>query len=530
MPAPQSQQQELRALLNRGFDLLEKGDIRAAAACCQQAIRIKPDLVQAHFLVGLVALEAKDRRNAFSAFGSVTKLDPSHAAAWAHLAKLYMGEGQVNLADLALREAEKVQSEDPMVNDLLGTVASLMGEYDDARRYYELATGKAPKHTPFLQNLANNLVYHGLTAEAQRIFEQIIALQPDSPQAHWSLSAAAKARDSTHIGQMRKLADRPGVHPRALAFYYYAIGKEYEDLEEWDAAFEAFSKGAGERRKTVEYDEQAEIEMFEFLTRSFTEGWLASGEPGHESSAPIFVLGQPRSGTTLIERIISSHPQVHSAGELQQFGLAIRRLSNYQDPKRFSAGLFREAMRLDARKIGGMYLETTRKMQGNTPHFIDKLPQNYLYIPMILKALPNAKIVHLVRDPRDASFSSFKQLFADAYLHSYDQREMARHHARYWHLMRVLRERFAGRFHDICYEDTVRNLESNARALIDYLELPWDERCLNFHEQRTAVSTASAVQVREPAHTRSIGRWRRYETQLAPMLEELRAAQVEMSD
>lgn len=517
-------------MLNRGFDLLEKGDIRGAAACCQQAIRIKPDLVQAHFLVGLVALEAKDRKNAFSAFGSVTTLDPSHAAAWAHLAKLYMSEGQVNLADRALREAEKARSEDPMVNDLLGTVASLMGEYDDARRYYELATGKAPKHPPFLQNLANNLVYHGLTAEAQRIFEQIIALQPDSPQAHWSLSAAAKARDRRHIEQMQLLAQRPGIPPRALAFYFYAIGKEYEDLEEWDAAFDAFSMGAAERRKTVEYDEPAEIEMFDFISGHFTPEWLASGGQGHESAAPIFVLGQPRSGTTLIERIISSHPQVHSAGELQQFGLALRRLSNYQDPKRFSAGLFREAMRLDPHRIGGMYLETTRKMQGSTPRFIDKLPQNYLYIPLILKALPNAKIVHLVRDPRDASFSSYKQLFADAYLHSYDQREMARHHARYWHLMRSFRERFPGRFHDISYEDTARDLEPNARALIDYLELPWDERCLHFHEQKTAVSTASAVQVREPAHTRSIGRWRRYARQLAPMLAELQSAQVEMPD
>ncbi|HEX9851712.1 MAG TPA: sulfotransferase [Woeseiaceae bacterium] len=526
MSAPQAEQKELRAILNRGFDLLERGDIRGAAACCQQAIRIKPDLVPAHFLVGLVALEAKDRRNAFSAFGSVTKLDPGHAAAWAHLAKLYMGEGQVNLADMALREARRVQSDDPMVNDLLGTVASLMGEYDDARDFYERATGKASEHPPFLLNLANNLVYHGLTSDAKRIFEKIISIQPESPQAHWSLSAADKAKDHAHIGQMQELARRKGNHPRSLAFYYYAIGKEYEDLEEWEPAFDAFSKGAEQRRMTVEYDENAEIEMFEFLTRNLTADWLTDGERGHESNAPIFVLGQPRSGTTLVERIISSHPQVHSAGELQQFGLAIRRLSNYQDPKRFSAGLFREAMKLDVRKIGGMYLETTRKMQGTTPHFIDKLPQNYLYIPFILKALPNAKIVHLVRDPRDASFSGFKQLFADAYLHSYDQREMARHLARYWHLMQRFRERYPGRFFDISYEATVQNLESNARTLIDYLELPWDERCLSFHEQKAAVSTASAVQVREPAHTRSIGRWRRYQSQLAPMLEELRSAGV----
>ena len=157
---------------------------------------------------------------------------------------------------------------------------------------------------------------------------------------------------------------------------------------------------------------------------------------------------------------------------------------------------------------------------------MDKLPQNYLMIPLILKALPNARIVHLVRDPMDACFASFKQLFADAYLHSYEQREMARHHARYRKLMDCWRERFPGRFFDISYEDTARNLEPNARALIEYLELPWEDACLNFHEQDGAVTTASAVQVREPAHTRSIGRWLRYEEQLTPMLAELQAANV----
>ncbi|WP_276205931.1 sulfotransferase family protein [Halioglobus japonicus] len=154
------------------------------------------------------------------------------------------------------------------------------------------------------------------------------------------------------------------------------------------------------------------------------------------------------------------------------------------------------------------------------------MPQNYLMIPLILKALPNARIVHLVRDPMDACFASFKQLFADAYLHSYEQREMARHHARYRKLMACWRERFPGRFLDISYEDTARDLEPNARALIEFLGLPWEDACLQFHEQTGAVTTASAVQVREPAHTRSIGRWRRYEAQLAPMQDELARANV----
>jgi hypothetical protein len=276
----------------------------------------------------------------------------------------------------------------------------------------------------------------------------------------------------------------------------------------------------------VEFDEQAEIAMFDYLKEHYTRAWFDHLPEGNPDASPIFVLGQPRTGTTLMERIITSHSQVHSAGELQQLGLALRRLSNYRNPRRFSAELFAAARAVDPAKIAGMYLQTRSKMRGDTPRFVDKLPQNYLMIPLILKALPNAKIVHLVRDPMDACFASFKQLFADAYLHSYEQREMARHHARYRDLMQVWHERFPGQIFDISYQDTARDLEPNARALLDYLELPWEDACLDFHQQDGAVSTASAVQVREPAHTRSIGRWRRYEDQLQPMVQALQSAGV----
>jgi hypothetical protein len=166
-------------------------------------------------------------------------------------------------------------------------------------------------------------------------------------------------------------------------------------------------------------------------------------------------------------------------------------------------------------------------MRGDRPRFVDKLPGNYLYIPFILKALPNAKILHLRRNPMDACFASYKQLFADAYPHSYDQEEMARHHARYLRLMQIWRERFPGRFLDIAYEDLVSDVELYSRRVFNYLNLPWEDRCLDFHRQDSAVSTASAVQVREPAHTRSVGRWRRYERQLGVMRRTLLAHGVE---
>ncbi|MDA0339916.1 MAG: sulfotransferase, partial [Proteobacteria bacterium] len=378
--------------------------------------------------------------------------------------------------------------------------------------------------------LANNHLYHGKIDDTVEILNHLIQIAPNSPQAHWSLSGARKAIDDQHIHQMRALLDIHAPNPRASAFYHYAIGKELEDLGEWTAAFTAFSDGARARRTTIEFDEAAEIEMFDYLETTFTRQWLDGCTPGNTDPSPIFVLGQPRTGTTLIDRMISAHSMVRSAGELQQLGLAVRRLSDYRDPKRFSRAFFAAAIAIPPKQIGTVYLETTQKMRSGSARFIDKLPQNYLMLPMILAALPNARIVHLQRDPRDACFSSFKQLFADAYLHSYDQTEMARHHARYAHLMSVWRDRFGDRFLDVSYEQTVQDLEPNARRLIDFLGLAWEPACLDFHQQTSAVSTASAVQVREPAHTRSVGRWRKYESQLQPMLATLTQQGIKFAD
>jgi Tfp pilus assembly protein PilF len=518
---------QLQALMKRGFQALSAGRIEQAGECCQEALQIQPDMVQAHFLVGLVGLETKDRATAFRAFQSVVKLDPDHAAAWAQLARMYMQEGQVNKADAALRETQRIRPTDPLVLDLIGTTLSQMGEYGVAKAFFARANTSRPNHPPYMLNLANNLVYHGETELADTVFHDVIRILPDSPQAHWALAGSAKADDGKHIDQMRSFVAKHANNPRARAFYLYGIGKECEDLKRWDEAFEAFSAGAAARRETVEYDEAAEEAMFDYLEESYTREWFDNLPDGNPSPSPIFVLGQPRTGTTLVERIIGAHSQVHSAGELQQFSLALRRLSNYRNPKRFTRELFELARTTEPSKVGNMYLQTSNRMTGGTPRFIDKLPQNYLMIPLILKALPNAKIVHLVRDPMDACFASFKQLFADAYLHSYQQGEMARHHARYRKLMDVWRERFPGRFFDISYEDTAAQLEPNARKLMTYLALDWEDTCLDFHKQDAAVSTASAVQVREPAHTRSIGRWRKYESGLQEMRSELNKAGIE---
>jgi tetratricopeptide (TPR) repeat protein len=513
----------MRDTLREGFAFLAANRLTEASECCRRLLGAKPDLVEAHFLVGLIALELKQTWAAVSAFGSVTKLKPDHGAAWAHMARLFMSAGQPGRADRALENAIRFEDGNPVVHDLIGTVYSMLGEQQDALNWYGKAVAQQPAQVAFLVNHANTQMYLGNLDEAEQELRHVLKLQPGNPNAHWILSGVQKATNRDHVDELETLAAKNGLSPQSAAFLNYAMGKELEDLEEWDKAFEAFARGASARRKTVEFDEASEVEMYEALSRIYTADWLSRQQPGNADGSAIFVVGQPRTGTTLVERIITSHSQVRSAGELRQFGMSIRRLCDYREPKRYSARLVEQAAGIDSEKLGAAYLVTTRKVRGDRPRFVDKLPSNFLHIPLILKALPNAKIVHLQRNPMDAAFASFKQLFADAYPHSYEQREMARHHARYRRLMALWRERFPGRFFDIAYEDVARDLEPHARDLIRYLELPWEDACLQFHALSGAVTTASAVQVRQPAHTRSIGRWRHYEKQLQPMRGTLEA-------
>lgn len=513
----------MRDSLNEGFSYLQAGQPEKAAACCQRVLESRQDLPEAHFLVGLVALELENRKIAIEAFGSVTKLDPTHGPAWANLARLFMMAGQPARADTALENAVRYADDNPVVLDLIGQVSSMLGNDTGALEWYGKAVAGAPDNVGFMVNYANCQMHVGKLDDSASTLQKALELSPGNANAHWILAGLSKASDRRHVEEMQGLIETGRYPAKALAFLCYALGKELEDLEDWDAAFDAFATGAEARRSTLNFDEAAEEAMYAALERIYTREWLETPAGSCESEAPVFIVGQPRTGTTLVERVITAHSLVHSAGELKQFGNAVRRLTKYTGANRFSAELVQNAASVDFEKLGRMYLETSRTLAGDTPHFVDKLPLNYIYLPLILKALPHAKVIHLRRNPMDACFSSFKQLFADAYPHSYDQEEMARHHARYYRLMETWRERFGDRFYEVAYEDVARNLEPNARALIDFLDLPWEDACLEFHKQKTAVTTASAVQVRQPAHTRSIGRWRRYERQLEPTRKALEA-------
>lgn len=473
-------------------------------------------MARAHYLAALLALDSGQHDIAQKALRRTVELNEQHAPAWAQLARSFVTTGDFLKAEACLENAVNTQKGNPVVYDLIGTAFRLAGNLDAARHWHAKAVEGAPDHVPFLVNLANVHLYFGDTNEADQLLSRCVDLEPENAQVHWLLSRTSQAMNVWHIEAMQDLVASQS-EARSIAYLDYAIGKEAEDLGDWSLAFDAFAGGAAARRETVAFDEHNDAAIFDAAESVFTEKWLADREPGLSDAAPIFIVGEPRSGTTLLDRMLGAHSRVNSAGELRHLGFAIRRVSGISEPRQFSPELLRTAAEADPFQIGTAYFESTASLRGEAAHLVDKLPANYLFLPLILAALPKAKVLHLRREPMDACFSMYKQLFADAYLYSYDQEELARHYLRYWKLMTVWRQRFPGRFLDVRYEDLVQSTEETLRGVLGYAGLSWQAQCLDFTTSKTAVTTASAAQVREKPHTRSIGRWRCYEKQLQPM-------------
>ncbi|MDH5617700.1 MAG: sulfotransferase, partial [Gammaproteobacteria bacterium] len=305
--------------------------------------------------------------------------------------------------------------------------------------------------------------------------------------------------------------------PQSIAYLQYAIGKELEDLGDWQGAFAAWSAGAVARRELVAYDEASEIELFDTLQATFAKEWLDAHRGGCADAGPVFIVGEPRTGTTLLDRMLDAHPAVTSAGEVRHFGLAVRQVTGSTELRQFTPDLMRQAAQSDLLAIGEAYVDMTSGLRLDTPHIIDKLPPNYLYLPLILAALPNARIIHMRRNPLDTCLAIFKQLFADAYLYSYDLGELARHYQRYQDLMDTWRQRFGERFIDVDYEALVGTPEETLRAVLQFIGLSWNDACLDYASRRSGVATASAYQVREAPHQRSVGHWQHFADELRPV-------------
>lgn len=333
--------------------------------------------------------------------------------------------------------------------------------------------------------------------------------------------------DDNHVAELEGLLASGCRSALGAARVSYALAKEHEDLGLHERAFHFLQAGARFKRQTMKYDIEDELRTLRLIQQYHDASALGAEVDGCDSSEPIFILGLPRTGSTLIERILSSHSAIYAAGELLHLSSAMMEEIRKSGPLADRTDLIRKSLEADPAAIGRNYLQRTRPFTGDSPHFIDKRPLNYLSIGIIHRALPKARIIHVRRTPMDTCYAIYKFLFNDAYPWSYDLDDIAKYYIAYRRLMDHWRSVLPDCIIDIAYEDVVGDLEVEARKLITRLGLEWEPACLSFHENEAATLTGSAVQVRQQIYASSVGCWRHYEIQLRKLAETLQAADID---
>jgi tetratricopeptide (TPR) repeat protein len=408
-----------------------------------------------------------------------------------------------------------------------GVLAHRAGEISIARPALEKANRISPNNYRILYELGVMERVAGNIERSQELIGQALALNPDQPAAlrtygnDYHYVYGDKVFTRLNVAAAR-LADVP---PFEQVHLHYALAKAYEDVNELDTAFRHYGIGGEKKRRLEPYNERDAARIFQILPQVVTAQTLAaSNQRGCESEVPVFILGMPRSGTSLMEQILSSHPDIFGAGELKfmtgildNIDFGGRRIKLNDAEPVFS---YEENAPWDIR--GQRYVDKLEKL-ADKPYkrIVDKMPGNFNFVGMIHAILPNAKIIHSRRHPMETCLSCYRIHFAEGQQWSYNLRELGRFYKRYWDLMQHWREQFPGVMYEVRYEDNVADVEGQARGLIDYLGLEWNDNCLNFYNTDRPVKTASASQVRKPIYTTSTNRWRKYEPYLKPLLEEL---------
>jgi tetratricopeptide (TPR) repeat protein len=465
-------------------------------------------------------------------------------------AKLHFGRAQCLLAlgrpaeaCEAAAAAQAGASSDPLLLDAIGTLFSRANDQACALAAYERAVSLAPDSPHYLFNRATVYRFLGRLTDAEADYNRVIALKATDYEAYTNRSELrTQSADANHIDELESLVARGIADWRGEVQIRYALAKEYEDIGQYRQSFRHLRQGAAKRREHMRYD---------VGTDAATVGWIIDAYPGGPprsrdtvrsehaarddgaargedapSDAPVFIVGLPRSGTTLVDRILGSHSKVRSAGELDHFALAIvdavRRAGGGAQLSRRE--LIARSADLDFAALGRDYLDRARYAAAGSERFTDKMPLNYLYCGLIRRALPNAKIVHVFRSPMAACYAMYKTLFKDGYPFSYDLTEIARYYIGYRRLMDHWQTTLPGAIHSIGYEAVVADPLEEIRKLLDFCGLEWQDSCAEFHKNPAPTTTASAAQVRRPLYDSSVSQWRHYAEELAELNSLLDAA------
>jgi Flp pilus assembly protein TadD len=484
------------------------GDLATTERICSEVLAAAPDDGTAWALLTETALRRDRPDAAIVCANRAVAFMPKNPIALILRAKCLLVSGEARGALEAAEAAAGIIDDAPETLDACGAIFGLLGLHKKAKSFFLRAVAARPDVPQYLFNLAATERMTGALEDAEAHCDAAIALDRTYGLAHYLRSdLRIQTADRNHVAEMEALIGEGRLARPSEVMLRFALAKEYEDLDLHDRAFDHVDAGCDLQHRSITHDHAAEIAEIDRIIQTHTRAWIKAAPSGFSAAAPVFVAGLPRTGTTLVERIIGSHPAMSSAGETSAFATEMRRAMKGAPAAS------------DPADIGRRYVEQVTAFRvPQDVRFIDKTLQNYLYCGLIHVALPAARIVLVQRHPMDACWAIYKAHFQGKFAFSYHQIELAEYYLAYRRLSRHWRATLPpGVLLEINYEDIIGDQSAASRRLIEFAGLPWDDEVLRFHESPAPSATASAVQVRRPIYSSSVGKWRHHAERLAPL-------------
>ena len=512
----------LEPLNNLGLVLIEDERHAEAIAPLTNAVNQNPAYADAWCNLGCAYTMLEQFDKGLVAYNKAIELRPDYVEALLGISRIHFDTDNLEAAQASIQRALAIDPDRAEAHSMLASLYNEMAFPDRADAAYQRALELDPELISAWLGRGHMHMEGGDFNIAEDCFNRALALDKETLAARFAFTQLRKVRsDSEHFDALKAVTDPEALKGQQAINFYYALGKCYDDTGEHELAFENYLKGARLKRDTIGYDPRTNSRLLDRIMEIFSADFITGLQGGGcDSNLPIFVLGMPRSGTTLTEQIIASHPGVHGAGELPDLkNIAGRLISpagrEYPDNLR---GLDMPALKM----MGEAYVNGLQERAPGSARITDKMPGNFQLLGLIHLILPRAKIIHVQRHPLDTCISGFTRLFRHDQNQSYDLYEQGLFYRDYYRLMQHWREVLpADAFYEVRYEQLVNDNEDQARQLIAWCGLPWDEACLESHKTRRTVRTASITQVRQPIYTTSLQRWRRYERFLGPLKEGL---------
>ncbi len=500
--------------------LIEAEKIAEARAVAEKHLERAPQDAELHRNLGRIFLLVPELDKAEKSFRNAIALNGQNAESYVGLSQVLYEKNHPGLALVEAKQALRLDAESATAFHQMAMAQAQLGDTESAITCYLKALDLKPDMTASRLALGHLEMEQGDFEKARQHFEAASDAADDKLGALLSLARLEEMTADSPVFQAMEAAMPQAAEmlPHKATAYHYAMGESYEKLGRFDEAFEQFQLGARIKRSLIEYDPAENDQLTDALIECFDQNMIDRLRGcAVQSGRPIFVVGMPRSGTTLTESILNSHPEVFGAGELNDLQNLFGRMGD---------GLTNVPLALRSlpddklRQRAEDYVEVLTQFAPDIPHVVDKMPANFQLVGLIHAIMPNAKIIHISRDPLDTCLSCYTRLFERSQLHSYDQVELGRFYNNYVRLMRHWRTLLPeGSFHSIQYEALIDDFEVVARGLIDFCGLHWDNACLEFHKSKRRVRTASVQQVRRPLYSSSKAKWRKYERHLGPLIE-----------